>query len=116
MSKTALIGLTATVLVLSWAAVGFAQDVLPTPVSSGIEGEIKPLPDYLIVLKQIVKILIFSATGLIVLLLGMKALDLVAPFSLRQHVGEEKNTAVAIVMAGALVALGIVVYAAFSLI
>lgn len=79
-----------------------------------IEGEIQPLPEHVLVLKKLVKMLVFCAAGLFVLFLGFRAFEAVAPFGLRKEVGEEKNTAVALVFAAVALALGAVIHGALT--
>jgi len=60
----------------------------------------------------IVGTIVYSALGLIVLLIGFKLFDLVTPFSLNKEIAEENNVAAGVVVAGIMIALGIIVAAA----
>ena len=56
--------------------------------------------------------LLYSVLGLVVLLVGFKLFDAITPFSLNKEIAEDQNVAAGVVVAGIMVALGIIVAAA----
>ena len=64
------------------------------------------------ILKGILSASIYSILGLVILILGFKIFDRVTPFSLDHEIAEDHNTAAGVVVAGLLIALGIIVAAA----
>jgi len=63
-------------------------------------------------LNGIVGTVVYSALGLTVLLIGFKIFDIVTPFSLNREIAEDNNVAAGVVVAGIMIALGIIVAAA----
>ncbi|MBC8234360.1 DUF350 domain-containing protein [bacterium] len=63
-------------------------------------------------LNGIVGTVVYSALGLAVLLIGFKIFDIVTPFSLNREIAEDNNVAAGVVVAGIMIALGIIVAAA----
>lgn len=64
------------------------------------------------ILREVVEVLVFSSLGLLILLLAFRALDLATPFSLNKEVAEDDNTAAGVVVAGMMIALGIIIHGA----
>ena len=62
--------------------------------------------------EDLLALVIYSVLGLIVLLVGFKALDFMTPFSLNKEIAEDNNTAAGVVVAGMMIALGIIIAAA----
>lgn len=60
----------------------------------------------------IVNSLIYSAVGLVILLIGFKVFDLATPFSLNKEIADDNNVAAGVVVAGIMIGLGIIVAAA----
>ena len=60
----------------------------------------------------IVGSLIYSALGLIILMLGFWIFDKVTPFSLNDEIAGDNNVAAGVVVAGIMIGLGIIVAAA----
>ena len=56
--------------------------------------------------------LIYSVLGIIVLMIGFKVFDWITPFSLNQEIEEKNNTAAGVIVAGIMIALGLIVAAA----
>ena len=56
--------------------------------------------------------LIYSFLGIIVLMIGFKIFDWITPFSLNREIEEKKNTAAGLIVAGIMIALGLIVAAA----
>ena len=56
--------------------------------------------------------LIYSVLGIIVLMIGFKVFDWITPFSLDQEIEEKNNTAAGVIVAGIMIALGLIVAAA----
>ncbi len=83
------------------------------PIAS-IDGDLKPLPDHVIMLKKLVKMAVFLAAGILAIIAGVKASELALPLNLRRDVAEGKNAAAGLVFAGLAVAIGIAVFAALS--
>ncbi len=65
-------------------------------------------------LKEIIHILVFSLLGLFILLIGFRALDLATPFSLNKEIAEDDNTSAGVVVAGMMVALGMIIHGALT--
>ncbi|MDP7034168.1 MAG: DUF350 domain-containing protein [Planctomycetota bacterium] len=63
-------------------------------------------------LKGMVNATIYSLLGMVILIIGFKVLDRVTPFSLDHEIAEDQNPAAGLVVAGLLIALGIIVAAA----
>ena len=57
---------------------------------------------------------VYSILGFIILMIGFKIFDIVTPFDLNKEIAEDDNPAAGIVVAGMMVALGIIVAAAIS--
>jgi len=108
--KLLFVAILLAVLLVSLASVSAAM----APAPQVIEGEIQPLAEHVLMLKKLVKMLVFCASGMFVLFLGLKAFDMVAPFGLKKEVGEEKNTAAAVVFAAVVVSLGILIHGALT--
>jgi hypothetical protein len=66
------------------------------------------------ILFDVVQVLVFSALGLLVLLLGFRALDMATPFSLNKEIAEDDNTAAGVVVAGMMIALGLIIHGALT--
>ncbi len=62
----------------------------------------------------LVAAVVYSVLGFIVLMTGFKVFDIVTPFDLNKEIAEDDNSAAGIVVAGMMIALGIVVAAAIS--
>ncbi|MAJ73222.1 hypothetical protein CMK13_09465 [Candidatus Poribacteria bacterium] len=56
--------------------------------------------------------LIYSFLGIIVLMIGFKIFDWITPFSLNREIEEKNNTAAGLIVAGIMIALGLIVAAA----
>ena len=56
--------------------------------------------------------LIYSFLGIAVLMIGFKIFDWVTPFSLNREIEEKNNTAAGLIVAGIMIALGLIVAAA----
>jgi hypothetical protein len=61
--------------------------------------------------KGLLEAIVYSILGLIVLLIGFKVLDFVTPFSLNKEIAEDDNTAAGVMVAGMMIALGIIIAA-----
>ncbi len=59
--------------------------------------------------KQLLMTAAFSALGLVVLALAYWVWDLITPYSIRQEIGEKQNVAVAVVLAGVLIGMSIII-------
>lgn len=57
---------------------------------------------------------VYSILGFIVLMIGFKVFDIVTPFDLNKEIAEDDNPAAGIVVAGMMIALGIIVAAAIG--
>jgi len=62
----------------------------------------------------IIGAIVYSILGMIVLLIGWKVFDKATPFDLNKEIAENKNAAAGIVVAGIMIALGIIVAAALQ--
>jgi uncharacterized membrane protein YjfL (UPF0719 family) len=114
MNRRIVFAAAAAALVLGIAG-GFSTASEPSPSpGQGLEGEVKPMPEYMLVLKRLVKMLVFGAAGLLVLLLGIRAVDLVSPLGAVKEGEEGRSTARAVLLAGALIALGILMHGALT--
>ncbi len=91
-----------------------AAPVFAADSAASIDGEFKPLPEHMIVVKKLVKMAVFCAAALLIILCGIKAAEFVLPVSLKKDVVEGKNTAAGIFLAGLAAALGLSVCAALS--
>lgn len=60
----------------------------------------------------LVAALIYSFLGIIVLMIGFKIFDWITPFSLNREIEEKNNTAAGLIVAGIMIALGLIVAAA----
>ena len=67
-----------------------------------------------LVLFRVVQVLVFSALGLLVLLVGFRALDMATPFSLNKEIAEDDNTSAGVVVAGMMIALGMIIHGALT--
>jgi uncharacterized membrane protein YjfL (UPF0719 family) len=90
--------------------VGIAS-VVSAQVSGGTGESIQFLSGWSL-LSGIIGTIVYSALGLIVLLIGFKIFDMMTPFSLNKEIAEDDNVAAGVVVAGIMVALGIIVAAA----
>jgi uncharacterized membrane protein YjfL (UPF0719 family) len=63
-------------------------------------------------LHDLVAAVIYSILGIIILMIGFKVLDIVTPFDLNKEIAEDDNPAAGVVVAGMMIALGIIVAAA----
>ncbi len=63
-------------------------------------------------LNGIIGVVVYSALGLAVLLIGFKVFDKATPFSLNKEIAEDNNVAAGVVVAGIMIGLGIIVAAA----
>lgn len=68
----------------------------------------------MVMLRNVVEMLLYSLVGLVILILGFKALDLCTPFSLNKEIAEDDNVAAGVVVAGLLVALGLIIAASIA--
>ncbi|MCU0723114.1 MAG: DUF350 domain-containing protein [Planctomycetes bacterium] len=66
------------------------------------------------ILREVLQVLLYSALGLLVLLLSFKALDLACPFSLNKEIAEDDNTAAGVVVAGLMIAMGLIIHGALT--
>ena len=64
--------------------------------------------------KGIVQSIVYSALGLVILLVGFKLLDWATPFSLNKEIAEDNNVAAGVVVAGLMIGLGLIVASAIS--
>ena len=55
---------------------------------------------------------IYSILGIVVLMAGFKIFDWITPFSLNTEIEEKNNTAAGVIVAGIMIALGLIVAAA----
>ena len=60
----------------------------------------------------LVAALIYSLLGIVVLMIGFKIFDWITPFSLNREIEEKNNTAAGVIVAGIMIALGLIVAAA----
>ena len=90
----------ATASLLVCAASAFAEDAAASAGQSLAKG--------------ILDTVVYGAVGIVVLLAGYKIFDLVTPFSLNKEIAEDNNTAAGVVVAGIMVALGLIVASAIS--
>lgn len=81
---------------------------------TGSEDAVVTEGPFLIVFTEAVHILVFSALGLFILLVGFRALDLATPFSLNKEIAEDDNTAAGVVVAGMMIALGLIIHGALT--
>jgi hypothetical protein len=66
------------------------------------------------ILREVLQVLLYSALGLLILLLSFKALDLACPFSLNKEIAEDDNTAAGVVVAGLMIAMGLIIHGALT--
>lgn len=66
------------------------------------------------ILKEVLEVMVFSALGLLVLLIAFKALDLATPFSMNKEIAEDDNTAAGVVVAGMMIAMGLIIHGALT--
>jgi len=66
------------------------------------------------ILREVLEVMLFSALGLLVLLLSFKALDFAVPFSLNKEIAEDDNTAAGVVVAGLMIAMGLIIHGALT--
>jgi len=59
--------------------------------------------------KQLLMTAAFCVLGLVVLALAYWLWDLITPYSIRQEIGEKQNVAVAVVLAGVLIGMSIII-------
>ena len=64
--------------------------------------------------QRLAESVIYSIIGLIVLLLGYMLFDFVSPFSLEKEIKEDDNVACGVIIAGLMIALGIIIHAAIA--
>jgi len=55
---------------------------------------------------------VYSILGIVVLMVGFKIFDWITPFSLNTEIEEKNNTAAGVIVAGIMIALGLIVAAA----
>ena len=94
------IGFAVSSLLVAVASIASAQD---TVEASGVVTEY---------VWGIAGAIVYSILGMIVLLIGWKVFDKATPFDLNKEIAEDNNTAAGIVVAGIMIALGIIVAAA----
>jgi uncharacterized membrane protein YjfL (UPF0719 family) len=58
--------------------------------------------------------IVYFVVGLVLFGLGVVAMEKVTPFSIRKEIEDDHNTALAVVMAGALIGLAIIIAAAIK--
>jgi len=63
-------------------------------------------------LHDLIAAVVYSILGIIILMIGFKVLDIVTPFDLNKEIAEDDNPAAGVVVAGMMIALGIIVAAA----
>lgn len=73
-----------------------------------------PLLDVKVLLGLVIESVVFSAVGLIVLLIGYKLFDVMTPYHLDHQIAEDNNTAAGVAVGGLLIALGLIVAAAIG--
>ena len=96
--------LTGLMLVISTLSGGIAaQQGIVNPANSSFWSDL-PL--------GLAAALIYSFLGIIVLMVGFKIFDWITPFSLNREIEEKKNTAAGLIVAGIMIALGLIVAAA----
>ena len=94
---------------------GFATAVCMICASSARAAEASEPNQFGLLLAQgIIETVIYSAIGIIVLMIGYKVFDWVTPFSLNKEIAEDNNTAAGVAVAGIMVALGLIVAAALA--
>ncbi|MHC5038914.1 MAG: DUF350 domain-containing protein [Planctomycetota bacterium] len=90
--------------------------ILSAPVAAGEAAQdVERESRFQLILIEVVQILVFSALGLLVLLLGFRALDMATPFSLNKEIAEDDNTAAGVVVAGMMIALGLIIHGALTM-
>jgi len=99
--KVMKLGFIIAVLLVGIASVASAIDIGEESVSLGRQ-----------FLHGVIGTIVYSALGLAVLLIGFKIFDIVTPFSLNREIAEDNNVAAGVVVAGIMIALGIIVAAA----
>ena len=94
------IGFAVSSLLVAVASIASAQD---TVEASGVVTEY---------VWGIVGAIVYSILGMVILLIGWKVFDKTTPFDLNKEIAEDNNAAAGIVVAGIMIALGIIVAAA----
>ena len=94
--------------VIAASLVGFAG------VAAGQDAAAQPVGLWAGLLPGVVGSLIYSALGLVILLLGFKAFDWATPFSLNKEIAEDNNVAAGVVVAGIMIGLGLIVASAIA--
>ncbi len=93
-------GILIAVLLISAASIASAVDDNSSTVSWGQE-----------FFHGVLASVIYSALGIIVLLIGFKLFDVATPFSLNKEIAEDQNVAAGVVVAGIMIGLGLIVAA-----
>ena len=65
-------------------------------------------------LEKMVDALVFAGIGLVVFAIAFWLMTKLAPFSVKKEIEEDQNTALAIIMAGVLIAISLIIAAAVS--
>jgi len=73
------------------------------PINNGIWGGLK---------HGLVGSVVYSVLGIAVLMVGFKIFDWITPFNLNTEIEEKNNTAAGVIVAGIMIALGLIVAAA----
>ena len=76
--------------------------------AAGSDDLMKPLT------KALVSALAFSALGIVLFALAFFIIVKVTPFSLRKEIEEDQNTALAIIMAGVIIGISLIIAAAIG--
>jgi putative membrane protein len=65
-------------------------------------------------LEKIIDALVFAGIGLVVFAIAFWLMTKLAPFSVKKEIEEDQNTALAIIMAGVLIGISLIIAAAIS--
>lgn len=72
------------------------------------------MPDMAPLIKVLLSTLIFVAIGLVVFAIAFLLIVKICPFSIRKEIEEDQNTALAIIMAGVIIGISLIIAAAIS--
>ena len=84
----------------------------PSTVTTAVMAPIQPLPMW----RLLIDASIFGIVGIILLILGYYVWELVTPYNVRKELEENKNVAVAIVVAAFILGMAVVIAASLVLI
>jgi uncharacterized membrane protein YjfL (UPF0719 family) len=65
-------------------------------------------------LRALFEVVVFSVVGIVVFAIAFFVIARVSPFSLRKEIEEDQNTALAVIMAGVLIGISLIIAAAVS--